>query len=87
MAVVSYKHFMITGTLSLSSVDVRGDFTLTFSPFSSRGELICRPVDVRNFAGWYFLHPALPYTDDDVFYPNGEDDILVLLSGSVFNTI
>ena len=76
---------MITGTLSLSSDDVKGDFALKVGLFASGDDLLFRPVRSKNFAGGYFLHQALPCTEDDFFYLNRDDDILVLLSGFVYN--
>lgn len=38
------------------------------------------------FEGGYFLSPRLPYTAEDFFYSDFEHDILVLMSGSVYNS-
>jgi len=77
---------MITGALSLSADDADGGLAFTFSLFASGGELLFRQAEVKNFLGGYFLHPALPNADDDFYYLNTDEDILILLSGFVYNT-
>lgn len=76
---------MITGTLSLSADNADGGLAFTASRFASGADLLFRPVEAKNFTGGYFLHPAFPYAAADFFYLNKEDDILVLLSGFVYN--
>ena len=39
----------------------------------------------KNFSVGYFLNGRLPYTTDDICYSDEINDILVLLSGSVYN--
>ncbi|HPR13534.1 MAG TPA: asparagine synthase-related protein [Bacteroidales bacterium] len=77
---------MISGTLLLSSDNQISTPAFPFRQDSSDSGLIFKPVRVSRFIGGYFLHSALPYTDDDFYFFSREDDILVLLSGSVYNT-
>jgi len=62
---------------------------LADSPFDSPdckyGEAVFHAVTCDWFSGGYFLHPRLPYTAEDVYFRNEEKDILVLLSGTVYN--
>jgi asparagine synthase (glutamine-hydrolysing) len=42
-------------------------------------------VNHKGFEGGYYLHPRLPYIPDDLYYYNEATDIVVLLSGTVYN--
>lgn len=42
-------------------------------------------VDYENFSGGFFLDPRLPYTVDDCFFLTTSDDLLVLMSGCIYN--
>ncbi len=43
------------------------------------------PVTQGSFAGGYCHHPRLPYKSEDSFFFSEADDILVLLSGNIYN--
>ncbi|RDB04326.1 asparagine synthase-related protein [Runella aurantiaca] len=42
-------------------------------------------VTYGNFSGGFFLHPHLPFTVEDCLYIDTDNDLLVLMSGSVYN--
>jgi asparagine synthase (glutamine-hydrolysing) len=42
-------------------------------------------IAASSFSGGYYLHSRLPFTPDDFYFSDEADDILVLLSGSVYN--
>ncbi len=73
---------MISGAVCFSDrfPDLPSDSSAT-----KYGEAVFHPVVSDWFSGGYFLHPGLPYAAKDVYYRNEESDILVLLSGSVYN--
>ena len=49
------------------------------------GEAVFHPVSTDWFSGGYYLHPRLPHVFEDVYFRSEKEDILVLLSGSVYN--
>ena len=53
------------------------------SPGCDCSEAVLYPVECDFFKGGYYLHPRLPYIAEDIFFKNEEEDVLVLLSGSV----
>ena len=73
---------MITGSVFftgpvpsiITSVDHQGTSELTFYPVTHNG-----------FNGGFYLHPLLPYKAAEVYYADKAGDIMVLLSGSVYN--
>lgn len=48
-------------------------------------EICFHPVTAIGFTGGFFTHPRLPYTPGDCLYTSPEGDILVLLSGNIYN--
>ncbi|HUX95293.1 MAG TPA: asparagine synthase-related protein [Bacteroidales bacterium] len=46
---------------------------------------IFQPVEQQNFTGGYYLHHNLPCKSDDLIYTDIQNDILVLLSGYIYN--
>lgn len=48
-------------------------------------EICFHPVTARGFTGGFFTHPRLPYTPGACLYTSPEGDILVLLSGNIYN--
>ena len=44
-----------------------------------------QPVMHSGFAGGYYLHPNLPLKSNDMYYSDVQNDMLVLLSGYVYN--
>ena len=42
-------------------------------------------VEYENFSGGFFLDPRLPYTVDDCFFLTISDDLLVLMTGCIYN--
>ena len=42
-------------------------------------------VEYENFSGGFFLDPRLPYTVDDCFYLSRSNDLLVLMTGCIYN--
>lgn len=43
------------------------------------------PVTYGNFSGGFFLHPDLPFTVEDCLYIDTDNNLLVLMSGTVYN--
>jgi asparagine synthase (glutamine-hydrolysing) len=71
-----------------------GCFTLAYGvvpdvnhlyPESGFGELSVHEIAVEGFKGGFLLHPGLPYRESDFYYYDKTGDILVLLSGIVYN--
>ncbi|TFG90082.1 MAG: hypothetical protein E4H16_02480 [Candidatus Atribacteria bacterium] len=73
---------MIFGLLSLSDSTVSSkDHVLN----ENHDELVLHPVAGNGFKGGCILHPRLPYETSDFCFTDKLTDILVLLSGSVYN--
>ncbi len=49
------------------------------------GDALFHPVICDCFSGGFWLHPRLPYGREDTYYQDDSEDILVLLSGRVYN--
>lgn len=47
--------------------------------------LVFHPVASGNFTGGYYLHPGLPYSNADFCFFDEAGDIMVLLSGAIYN--
>lgn len=43
-------------------------------------------VKYSNFAGAYIYNPLFPFSHDDIFYQNEQEEILILFSGEIFNS-
>ena len=73
---------MITGKICFTDSDP--SLNIFLNP-SDQGDLICHPVYASGFSGAYYLHPGLPVVAEDRFYLDEDRDIVVLMSGSVYN--
>lgn len=47
--------------------------------------IVFHQLSAGNFQGGYFLNERLPYNPDDLHFADEENDILVLMSGTIFN--
>jgi asparagine synthase (glutamine-hydrolysing) len=52
---------------------------------SASDAITFHPVIQGDFSGGYYLNSRLPYTPADIYYFKEADDILVLVSGSLYN--
>jgi asparagine synthase (glutamine-hydrolysing) len=52
---------------------------------SAAPEAVFHSVVQGDFTGGYFLHPRLPYSLADLYYSDEANDILVLMTGYVYN--
>jgi asparagine synthase (glutamine-hydrolysing) len=73
---------MITGSVCFGNPD--GFFNILLMS-SDGGELVCHPVSAIGFEGAFYTHPRLPGITEDRCYTDEERDIVVLMSGSIFN--
>jgi asparagine synthase (glutamine-hydrolysing) len=75
---------LIQGSFSLSDA---GTTPLKHSRItvSAAPEALFHMVAHDGFTGGYYLHPRLPHADSDHYFYDTDNDILVLLYGSVFN--
>lgn len=76
---------MILGSLSFSPAGDASSYVERIRGVTDYQQIIFHPVLQKYFAGGYYLHPQLPYKTKDVYYYDEAKDILVLLSGSVYN--
>ena len=76
---------MILGSLSFSPSGDGSSYVERIRTVTDYHQIIFHPVLQKYFAGGYYLHPLLPYKTRDVYYYDEAKDILVLLSGSVYN--
>ena len=74
---------MICGAFSLYGQPV--DSNRMVSRFKESEGLTFHPVEQSCFSGGYWLHERLPLREDDIFYFNRDEDILVLFSGHIYN--
>ena len=44
-------------------------------------------VNYRNFSGGFFLDPRLPYTVDDCLYIDSAQELLILITGCIYNRL
>ena len=83
-------------SVNFSSIMILGSFFFSHDPDAAltldklRGgsifnTLIFRQETVGDFTGGFYLQPLLPYAAGDFYYHDEADDIVVLMSGSVFN--
>jgi len=56
-----------------------------FLESSDKEDLICHPVSAVGLTGAFYTHPALPSLPEDHYYADKDRDIVVLMSGSVYN--
>jgi asparagine synthase (glutamine-hydrolysing) len=75
---------MILGSLSFSTGE-NGSSAINTTRELTPSEAIFHQVNHGDFTGGYYLHPRLPYTSADFYCFDEVNDILVLLSGSVYN--
>jgi len=47
--------------------------------------LLFHPVTLGEFSGGWYCHPDLPYCEEDAWHHDTDNDIAVLLSGTVYN--
>ncbi|MBE0666539.1 MAG: hypothetical protein IH593_02600, partial [Bacteroidales bacterium] len=74
---------MIFGSLSSSDSEVSViDLVLKGD---EHDDLVLHPVVSKGFNGGFLLHPGLPYAPADFCYTDALSDILVLISGRVYN--
>jgi len=73
------------GSFSLSSSSKNSDTFDNIRKATDFEGLIYHPVDIGDFTGGFFINPRLPYKHSDFYYFNEANDLLVLISGSVFN--
>lgn len=73
---------MIAGAICFADSCSPADILLNLSV---KGVLIRRSVSIAGFTGAFWLHPGLPADAGDHFYADEERDIVVLMSGSVYN--
>lgn len=52
---------------------------------SNKGDLICHSVNSRGFRGAFFIHQNTPSVEQDYLFIDEERDIVVLLSGAIYN--
>ena len=76
---------MISGYISFSSSGLSSSSVNLAGKMSATDNLTFHPVEIGEFTGGYFLNRKLPYTSVDACYCSSGNDILVLLSGSVYN--
>jgi asparagine synthase (glutamine-hydrolysing) len=75
---------MILGSLSFSTGE-NGSSAINITKGLTLAEDIFRQVKHSNFTGGYYLHPRLPNTSSDFYYYDEVNDLLILLSGSIYN--
>lgn len=76
---------MILGALTFTpDNNVHSTAERLINSTSSEG-LIFNQITQGGFSGGYYLHPSLPYKQSDIFLSDAADDIIVLLSGSLYN--
>jgi asparagine synthase (glutamine-hydrolysing) len=76
---------MILGTFSLSHLEKAASMVEGSRRMTGFEELIFHPVECEGFKGGCFLHPRLPFKSTDIYFFDEKGDILVLLSGVVYN--
>jgi len=76
---------MIAGSFFSLSPYKKYSFIPDMGSLAGGENLSFHTVEDRNFTGGWFLHKQLPYNDSDFYYNDTGNDILVLISGSVFN--
>lgn len=76
---------MIFGSFSFSRERNAPSYVEQIRRLTDSEGLIFHQVNHGDFIGGYYLHPDLPYKPDDFYYRDATGDILVLLSGSVYN--
>lgn len=76
---------MIFGSLSFSNNRNASSVVERFREVTDNEQLIFYPVIYMDFIGGYFLHPRLPYKYTDLYFFDATHDIIVLMSGSVYN--
>lgn len=75
---------MIEGALSLSD-DSGCQLANHLIRFNGNRDVTFQPVKTGNFYGGFYLHRGLPQKPPDLYFKDERNDIVVLLSGSVYN--
>jgi asparagine synthase (glutamine-hydrolysing) len=76
---------MILGSFTLSLQGGAAPVTERIVNATAYGELVFHRVTLGAFDGGYYLHPRLPSGQRDIYYLDKGSDIMVLLSGAVYN--
>jgi len=76
---------MIVGALVFSGHNSGYDYVDRIVRAVVSGSLSFQPVDCRHFKGGFFLHDNIPCKAEDFYFRNETNDLLVLLSGYIYN--
>jgi len=76
---------MILGYISFSHAGLESSSIDLLNNISVRDHLAFHAVTLGEFKGGYFLNNRLPFLSADICYCSSSNDILVLLSGSIYN--
>ena len=74
---------MISGSYSFSKVN--GDIPDVIKSSPGRPHLTFHPVTSANFSGGYWMNDRLPWTTDDFLFSDQVNDLLVVMSGCIYN--
>jgi asparagine synthase (glutamine-hydrolysing) len=76
---------MILGAISFSNHTDRPSVLDNIRAWNSSENLFFQKASYGNFKGGYFLNTRLPYTPADFYYSDERNEIMVLVSGVVYN--
>ncbi len=77
---------MISGYLSFHSDNALNSLNTSLIHGDGNEELDYKTVTHGSFVGSYATHPRLPWNVSDIYYYDEYADVLVLMSGTVYNT-
>ena len=76
---------MIFGSVSFSPDGIPSAISENIRKTTDHEGLEFHPITCGNFTGGYYLHRGLPFNEADFYFYDEVGDILVLLSGTVYN--
>ena len=76
---------MILGKFSLFPEENTPSALWNIMEWNISGDISFHPISCRGFEGGYFINSRLPYRESDICFFDESNDVLVLISGTVYN--